>query len=176
MNAIVIICGGNSCGKTTTIRKFFQGRVSLTVSGKEFFERTFDGKRIYAIDSGSPQERNRFCRVERVNKNIQDRIDECNEKADRQSYILIIPFTMSVSNADRTKLNEDCILKPIEELKKAFNVFVIYLKKTNAQNRAEKDALMKRIATAEIETTKQDCDKSAELETFLRKEVIQTLA
>jgi len=49
------------------------------------------------------------------------------------------------------------------------------LRKTNAQNLAEKDALMKEIALVEIETTKDDCDKSAELEEYLRKEVIKVL-
>jgi GTPase SAR1 family protein len=174
MNAIVILCGGNSCGKTTTIRKFFQEKSSLTESGKEFFERTLEGKRVYAVDSGSPQERNKFCKVERVNENIQARIDECNKKANGQSYVLIIPFTVS-ENMERTKLNEKCILEPIETLKKDHNVFVIYLRKKNATHLSRKDALMKGIATVEIETTKKDYDKSTELETFLRKNVIKTL-
>jgi len=175
MNAIVILCGGNNCGKTTTIRKFFQGKVSLTSSGKEFFERTLDGKRVYAVDSGSPQERVRvFCIVERVNENIWARIDECNKKANGQSYVLIIPFTIS-ENKERTKLNEKCVLEPIQTLRKNYNVFVMYLKKKNATHKSRKNALMKGIATVEIETTEQDYDKSAELETFLRKNVIKTL-
>jgi GTPase SAR1 family protein len=131
MNAIVVLCGGNSCGKTTTIRKFFKEKSSFTESGKEFFEMTIEGKRVYAVGSGSPQERNDFCKVQRVNADIQARIDECNMRAAGQSFILIIPFTMSVSEVDR-KLNEDCILEPIKELRKTFNVFLIYLQKANA--------------------------------------------
>jgi len=176
MNAIVILCGGNACGKTTTIESFFHNRFSYTNSGKKFFERTLDGKRVYCVDSGSPQERNKFCHVEDVNANIQMRTDECNKKANGQSYVLIIPFTMSVSSLDRTKLNEDCILKPVERLRKTFNVFVIYLKKTNARNLDKKNALMQKIAMIDIETTNKDFDKSAELEAFLRKNVIKTLS
>jgi hypothetical protein len=68
---------------------------------------------------------------------------------------------------------KDCILEPIEELRKKFKIFVIYLRKTNAQNLAEKDALMEQAALIKIETTKHDCDKSAELEKFLREVVIK---
>jgi len=156
------------------LKKFFQEKVSLTSSGKEFFERTLEGKKVYTVDSGSPQERNEFCKVEAVNENIQERINECNKKANGQIYILIIPFTIS-ENDERTKLNEKCILEPIEALRKNYNVFVIYLRKKNATHLSRINDLMKGIATVEIETTKQDYDKSTELETFLRKNVIRAL-
>ena len=67
------------------------------------------------------------------------------------------------------KINTDCILKPIERLKGKFKVFVIYLRKVSSRN-ADRDALMKHIAPSiTIETTPQDCDKSAELEKFLKQ-------
>jgi hypothetical protein len=176
MNAIVILCGSNDSGKTSTIDGFFRGKYTLTKSRSHFYERMLDGKRVFAVNSGSPQEIvKEFCNVDLVNKNIENRISECNGKAKSQNYILIIPFTMSASGPDKTKLNKDCILKPIEKLKKSFNVFVIYLKKTNVQNLAEKNELMKPIAFSEIETTEKDYDKSEELEVFLRKNVIKTL-
>lgn len=177
MSAIVILCGSNNSGKTSTIKGFFGGKYTLTESRAHFYERILDGKKVFAVNAGSPQEIvKKFCRVELVNKDIEKRISECNKKAESQSYILIIPFTMSVSKADRTKLNEDCILKPIEKRKETFNVFVIYLKKTSAKNLAKKNALMKQIALIEIETTEDNYDKSAELEVFLRKNVIKTLS
>jgi hypothetical protein len=171
MNSIIILCGGNSCGKTTTLKGFF--KVTSLESPDSYIERKLDSKRICAVSFSSPQEKEPFCKVELVNENIKNRISECERKTSGEPYILVIPFTMSVSKADRTKLNKDCILKPIEELRKKFNVFAIYLRKTNAQNLAEKDALMEQIALIKIETTKRDYDKSAELEKCLREVVIK---
>jgi hypothetical protein len=143
-------------------------------SPDSYVERKLDGKRICAVSFGSPQEQEPFCKVEHVNGNIKDRILECEKNTNGEPYVLIIPFTMSVSGADRTKLNKDCILKPIEELKKKFKVFVIYLRKINARNLAEKDALMGQVALKTIETTKDDYDKSAELESYLREVVMKS--
>ena len=177
MNVIVILCGGNSSGKTTTIKRFFKDKSSTTNNGRHFFERMLDDNRVYAVSSRSPHEIvNCFCDVEGVNKDIEKRTDECDKKANGQRYILIIPFTMSVSEADREKLNEDCILRPIETLKGRYNVFVIYLKKKNAKNLEQKNALMKRITPhKEIETTRDDYDKSTELEVYIREKIIKTL-
>jgi ABC-type cobalamin/Fe3+-siderophores transport system ATPase subunit len=172
MNSIVILCGGNSCGKTTTLKGFF--KVKGAQSPESYIERKLDGKRICAVSFGSPQEQEPFCKVELVNGNIKNRILECENNTDGEPYILIIPFTMSVSNADRTKLNKDCIVEPIDELKKKLKVFVIYLRKANAQNLSKKDALMEQIALKTIETTKDDYDKSAELEKYLREVVIKS--
>lgn len=174
MNAIVILCGSNNSGKTSTIKGFFGGKYSLTESRAHFYERILDGKKVFAVNAGSPQEIvKEFCRVKLVNKNIEKRISECNEKAESQSYIVVIPFTMSGSRKKREKINKDCILKPIEKMKEKFKVFVIYLRKANAQNLAEKDVLMAKVASITIETTREDYDKSAELEKFLREEVIK---
>lgn len=175
MNAIVIICGGNASGKTATIESFFQGKFTIIDKGCHFFERMLDGMRVYAVSSRSPHEKvNDFCNIAEVNEEIKKRVDECDKKANGQGYTLIIPFTMSVSEVDRTKLNEDCILEPIKELQKRFKVFVIYLRKTNARNLAKKDALMEQVKLKTIETTKDDCDKSVELERYLREVVIKS--
>jgi GTPase SAR1 family protein len=177
MNAIVILCGGDSSGKTTTIKRFFKDESTIMSSGRHFFERILDDNRVYAISSCSPHEIvNCFCDVDGVNKDIEKRTDECDKKANGQRYILIIPFTMSFSRADRNKLNEDCILKPIEDLKKAYKVFIIYLKKSNAKLCSQMDALMKRVESDKtIETTKKVFNKSTELEAFIKEKAIKTL-
>ena len=73
----------------------------------------------------------------------------------------------------KKKVNEDCILKPIEELKKSYHVFVIYLRKTNTHHLKEKDALMEHIAIRPpIPTTKEDYDKSKDLEKVLREKIL----
>ena len=131
-----------------------------------------DDKTVCAVSFSSPQERSAFCYVEQVQDDINKRIQECDKESKGKPYILLIPFTMSGSRAKKKKLNNECIVKPIEELEKKFKVYVIYLKKKNARNLAEKDALMKKIAVAEIETTKTDYDKSKELEIFLKEKLI----
>ena len=167
MNKIVILCGADSSGKTTTLRGFFG--VTKGKSPSHFKGRKIDGRIVCAVSFCSPQEQEDFCVVKDVQRNIQKRIEECVKETNGKSYILIIPFTMSVSEKDRTRLNEDCIRKPIEELKKSFKVFIIYLRKETAQKLREKDALMDCIIfDKKIETTKKDYDKSTELEDFLK--------
>ena len=170
MNKIVILCGGNNSGKTSTLRGFF-GIDNADASPSSYVERKLDSKIVCAASFSSPQERSAFCNVKQVQDDIDERLKVCDEESKGKPYILLIPFTMSTSDADRKKLNVNCIVKPIEELEKKFKVYVIYLRKTNARNLAEKDALMKPIAVAEIETTKTDYDKSKELEKFLREKL-----
>ncbi len=172
MNNIVILCGANDCGKTSTLKGFF-GIDTNAESPEYYVERKLDGKTVCAVGFSSPQEQvHDFCNVTKVKENINRRVSECDKKATSKPYFLIIPFTMSGSRRKKKKVNEDCILKPIEELKKRFNVFVIYLRKTNTHHRKEKDALMEPIAMHPyIPTTKKDYDKSKELEKFLIEHV-----
>ena len=127
MSAIVILCGGVRSGKTTTMRGFF--RVSY-IDG--FVSRKLDGKIVCAVRDSSIQERlgkDGFCKVELVEKDIYEQIAICNKKTKGKPYTLIMPFTMRTLNNKRNSLNADCIIEPIENLKKSFNVFVIYLRK-----------------------------------------------
>lgn len=174
MNSIVILCGGNSCGKTTTMRSFFKIKDG-TPSPDSYVERKFEGKIICAVSFGSPQEQSPFCNVDRVQENIQRRIDECNEKATSKPYILIIPFTMSGSRTQKKKINKECILNPISELARNFKVYIIYLRKMNAHHLTEKDDLMKDRAIDTIMTTKDDYDKSNELEKSLKEKILPKL-
>jgi ABC-type cobalamin/Fe3+-siderophores transport system ATPase subunit len=173
MNSIVILCGGDSCGKTTTLKGFF-GVNKEDKSPHFYVQRKLEDKIVCAVKFASPQEKEKFCNVENVNKNIENRITECETKTEGKQYILLIPFTMSGKKKERKKINTDCIIEPIEKLKGKFRVFVIYLRKTNAHNLAEKDALMAKVATKRIETTKNDFDSSAELEKFLREIVVKS--
>ena len=113
-----------------------------------------------------------------VQKGIKKRVSECVEKLNGKPYALLIPFTMSTSTLNRKKLNVNCIIKPIKELRQKFNVFVVYLRKTKAQNQKEKNALMEQIEAYLIEpdTTRDDCDRSPQLENYLKKTVIKTLS
>ena len=169
MNTIVIICGGNSCGKTTTLKRFF--RIDYQARSPNYYvERILDSKIICAKSFCSPQEQSKFCNVKQVKENIKERTQACDLESKGEPYILLIPFTMNIDSANRKRINENCIIRPIEELRKEFKVYIMYLRKTNAQNLAEKDELMKQINAFFItpETTEKDCDRSKQLETYLK--------
>jgi ABC-type cobalamin/Fe3+-siderophores transport system ATPase subunit len=81
MNTIVIPCGSNSSGKTTTLRSLFN--ITAKKSPSHFTDIKIDGKRVCAVSFCSPQERvqakdkNNFCKFELVNEDIHNRIAEC---------------------------------------------------------------------------------------------------
>jgi hypothetical protein len=139
-----------------------------------FYKRIFHGRIVYGAGSDSPQElqqlkTNTLCDVEWVKRNLEKRIQLCDDDCKGESYILIIPWGM-YENRNRTQLNEDCFLQPKEwlEKEKGFKVFPFYLRKTNATHKTQKDALARKISIKEIETTcKEDCDQSKELEKFI---------
>lgn len=167
MSTIVLLCGAGKSGKTTTLRGFFIGCRKYRINRATLYERTIDGKTVYAVGFDSPQERNKFCRVELVKANIEKRITICEEVAKGHGYVLVIPFGLR-ENKERTQLNERCILEPIEWLRsRRFRVSPIYLRKTNTRRLAEKDALMARITQTIFLTTPSDCDKSRELRDFI---------
>lgn len=175
MNSIVILCGGVRSGKTTTMQNFFGDG---SIDG--FVSRKLDGKIVCAVGDSSIQERlvkKDFCKVDKVQEDIKSQVKTCDRETKGEPYILIMPFTMRTLNNERDSLNENCIIKPIKYLKKSFKVFVIYMRKTNTKLLSEKDDLIKRIIphvdkVKTIETTEEDCDKSKELEIFLKKHVI----
>lgn len=168
MNTIVLLCGGNNSGKTTTLKQFFAGGKKQKVEQTTLYERVIDGKRVYAVGLSSPQELEKFCHVDDVKADIEKRIQECEKASQNQDYTLIIPFGI-YENKDRTKLNEECLLKPIEWLKtRGFKVFPIYLRKENTTHLLQKDSLMKRITSTIIKSQKHDYDKSRELENFIK--------
>ncbi|MBE3139572.1 MAG: hypothetical protein IMZ53_03210 [Thermoplasmata archaeon] len=173
MNSIVLLCGGNDAGKTTTLRKFFAGCPVQRRERMNFYTRKLGNRIVYGVGDDSPQEFQQLktktlCDVDWVKENIKKRIRLCGVEAKGQSFILIIPYGM-YENLDRTELNEDCFLQPIEWLKTeiGFKVFPIYLRKTNATHSAKKDELARKVCLKEIDTTRDDFDKSEELEKFI---------
>ncbi len=170
-------------GNQLLLKGFFG--IAETADAPQYNERKLDGKTVCAVSFGvtfgSPQEQSPFCEVDSVIKNIKDRISECEGKTTSKSYFLIIPFTISGSREKKKKVNSACILKPIEELTKSYRVFVIYLRKKNTHYRKEKDALVEEIALIKdvvvirppILTTKEDYDKSDELEKVLKEKILK---
>ena len=184
MNTVVILCGANSCGKTTTLKGFF-GVGKDVDSPKGYIEKQVNGKIVCAVSFSSPQEQVKvFCKFEKVQENVKNRLKICDEKASSKPYFCLIPFTISGSRREKKNVNKNCILKPIKELRKNYHVFVIYLRKSNTHHLKDKDALIAEIAAIEegfvvrpfIETTREDrdnCDKSNDLKKRLEEKILK---
>jgi hypothetical protein len=169
MKTVVLLCGPNSVGKTTTLKVFFGVEHIKKLKPMQLLERHLDGKTVYAVSLCSPHElANDFCNVQKVKERIDKRLKKCDEKAQGKDYFLIIPFTMSVKDGE---VNEKCILEPIDWLR-AMNirVFPVYLKKIETDFLDAKNALMEKINATIIESKIDAEDKQAKkLEDITKK-------
>ncbi len=175
MNTIVLVCGCNNSGKTTTIEKFFRNGYVSCINRFRFYHRVINGIDVYALSLSSPQERENFCVVDDVKDNISFRMQECGKKANGKPHILVIPYGI-YEDEKREKLNENCFLEPIEWLRveKGFKVFPWYLRKVNVTKGSQKDALARKVRLDEIDTTDKDFDKSNELEQIVKRLIAET--
>lgn len=161
MKTIVLLCGVGEVGKTKTLKSFFSVKHTRRLGRMQLLQRVLNGKKIYAVSLSSPQEQEGFCQIDKVKANIERRIQKCEQASQGQDYFLIIPFGIYRRNG---RLNENCILKPIEWLRnQGFKVSPIYLKKMRAV-----DLLMKRITSNEIESTIEYDRQSRDLENFIK--------
>lgn len=169
MKTVILLCGSDNAGKTTTLKVFFGVRHIRRLRPMQLLERRLDGKTVYAVGLTSPHElANDFCNVEKVKKRIGKRLKKCDGTAQGKDYFLMIPFTMSVEDSE---VNEKCILEPIEWLR-AMNirVFPIYLRKTGTDFLDAKDTLMRKISAPIIESKIGGEDRQAkELEDIIKR-------
>ena len=127
MKTIVILCGVGEAGKTKTLKELFGVSNIRRLRRMKLLEKVLDGKKVYAVSLSSAQEQEEFCQVDKVKANIERRILKCEQASQIQQYMLIIPFAVY---RRKGKLNEDCILKPIDWLRnRGFKVHPIYLKR-----------------------------------------------
>ena len=172
---IVLVCGSDSSGKTTTIDKFFGSKYETCINHLRFYHRVIDSVNIYALSTCSPQERAKdFCNVEKVKADIGFRIQECDKKANGKPYVLILSYGI-YEDTKREKLNDACFLEPYEWLRieKDFKVFPWYLQKLNATKSTQKDALARKICLDEKPTTREDYNKSKELEQIVKELIVE---
>lgn len=166
MKTIVILCGVGQAGKTKTLKEFFGVSHIRRLRRDQLLERVLNGKKIYAVRLNSPQEQEDFCEIDDVKGNIKGRIRKCEQASKGQQYTLIIPF--GLYGALKRKLNEDCILKPIEWLRnKGFKVFVVYLRKKTARALDLVDSFMRKVTSNVIESTEEYDRQAEELEKII---------
>lgn len=168
MKTIVILCGVDEAGKTKTLKEFFNVSHVSRLNPMQLLERVLNGKRVFGVSLSSPQELRDFCDVEGVKGSVKKRIEKCEKASKGQDYILLIPFGIYM-NKEKTELNENCILKPIEWLRdQGFKIHIIYLRKKTARTLKLVDSFMRKITSNVIESTKDYDRQAKELEKFIR--------
>ena len=167
MKNILILCGGNQSGKTKTLKEFFGVSHIRKLAKMRLLEKVLNGRKVYAVSLCAPQELRDPCDVEGVKNSIRKRTKKCEQASNGQQYTLIIPF--GLYGAVKGKLNEDCILNPIEWLRsQGFRIFVIYLRKETARRLDLVNSFMKQLTSNVIESTKDYKRQSKELEDFIK--------
>lgn len=168
MKTIVILCGVNEAGKTKTLKEFFNVSHIPRLNPMQLLERMLNGKKVFGVSLSSPQELRDFCDVEGVKDSIKKRIQKCEKASKGQDYILLIPFGIYM-NKEKTELNEDCILKPIEWLRnQGFRVHIVYQRKKTARTLRLVDSFMRKITSNVIESTREYDRQAKELERIIR--------
>lgn len=162
MVTVVILIGRSNSGKTRTLKRFFG--IDRRLRPNEYMDRT-NGKIVCAVKLNSPQEEEDFCKYEDVVNNINKRLEraksEVKNRHKMDDFVFIIPFGLYVRRDDG-KINEDCILKPIEQLKKEGHaILLIYLNRPS--RKPIYDKFMKGLTTHEISSRKDYDNQAKEL-------------
>jgi hypothetical protein len=170
--SIIILAGEADSGKSKTLHAM------LDKHGASIRPHIYSlkGKRAY-ISFSSPQEypKVKFCDSEKVSAIVGKWIGKCETEA---CTMLITTFQIRTKQKDG-RLNEDCIEKPIDDLKSRFKAYVVYLRKNGSRTtspRVDKDRLkrindlMRRLKNHEIETCEGNEKKQAnDLWNFIMK-------
>ncbi len=163
MIKIVPLIGIRDSGKTGTLLAFF--RIKKRPGSYGYIDRKLKGKIVCAYGLCSPQELREFCKYKLVIENIKERLSraktEVKKGRGKDDFIFIIPFGLYMRNG---KINENCILKPIERLKKdGYAVSPIYLRRqlSISSRTQDFDDFIKKVTTKKIDSTKDDEDRQA---------------
>lgn len=156
MVTIVLLIGIRDSGKTGTLLEFFGVKKRRGSYG--YMDRIINGKIVCAYGLGSPQELREYCKYKLVIENIKDRLEraetEVKKKHGKHDFTFVIPFGLYMRDG---KINENCILKPIEWLKKdGYVVSSIYLRRqlSISSRTQDFDDFMKEVTTKRIDSTK----------------------
>ncbi len=163
MIKIVPLIGIRDSGKTGTLLEFFG--VEKRSGSYGYMDRVIKGKIVCAYGLCSPQELREYCNYNLVIENIKERLArakiEVKKRRGKGEFIFIIPFGLYMRDGE---INENCILKPIDRLKKdGYAVSPIYLRRQlSISSRAKDfDDFVKKVTTKKIDSIKDDEDRQA---------------
>lgn len=168
MVTMILLVGKSDSGKTKTLNEFFGvGRWS-----KGYHEKIINGKIVCVVGFRSPQESDwiSFCKFELVIKDINERLKnaetEVKKKHDKDDFVFVIPFTLKREDG---RINEDCILKPIEDLRDKGHIVVpIYLNRTHRKQQQLYDEFMKELTIHVILSREEYIEQAKELSNLIK--------
>ncbi len=146
----LILAGAQNSGKSKTIGKTKDKGFKRKL--KHEFGRTLfshKGKKL-SVYSGSCQELNLFCHAQEVIDCTEERVEISKSVG---SKMIVLPFTMRVNW--QGQLNESCILKPMDWLRKnGIEVHLVHLSRESADGFGQMKALMRRLHAETIASRK----------------------
>ena len=166
INVIMLIGKGDS-GKTRTLHNFF-GTGSWS---KGYHDKIINGKIVCAVGFSSPQESEltSFCNYNLVIEDIIERLEiarkEVKKRRDKDDFVFVIPFTLKKKDA---MINEDCIIKPIEDLRgKGHNVVPIYLNRVYLKQKQWYDKFMAGLTNHQILSREEYGEQAEDLKNII---------
>jgi hypothetical protein len=163
INRIIILVGAENSASAILGRNMHSGLKAKLQHEKGSNVFSLDGKNI-CINSSSCQERNNWSDFERVIDRIEKRLDDA--ELDRCSLV-ILPFTLMLKKGE---LNTDCIVKPLDDLKKTgAKMRLVYLQKSRSRGADLMDGLMLPIADDVIVSDNMGARQTDELWKILIK-------
>lgn len=163
---VIILIGRSNSGKTKTLHEFF----GIKPWSKGYHDKIINEKIVCAVGFCSPQESEwiPFCNYDLVIGDIIERLEKAKKEVkkihNKDDFVFVIPFTLMKKNGS---INENCILKPIEDLKDKGHIVVpIYL------NRAYKkqqwyDEFMKELTNHQILSREKYGEQAEELKKII---------
>lgn len=165
--SIVILLGYGNSGKSRTLKKL---KTKLTKIRGDRIKHSLNGRKVFIFTNSPQEELHKFRNCPRIIELLTDfitkgHIDYCN--INENEYILLLPFTIFKLN---THLNDEWILKPLQEIKSlGYKVHVVYLRGgKKVRNISEVDNLANRADKEMTIVSRNDEDSQAnELKNFL---------
>ena len=164
---VIILIGRSNSGKTKTLHEFF----GIKAWSKGYHEKIINEKIVCAVDFRSPQESEwiPFCNYDLVIENLIERLEkakkEVKKRPDKDDFVFVIPFTLMKENGS---INEDCILKPIEDLgDKGHIVVPIYLNRRYINQQQWYDQFMTGLTNHMILSRKEYGEQAEELKKII---------
>src|SRR5487761_1426652 len=143
MKKIVLLIGAVNSGKSGTLKSLVED-FELVERQNKF---KLDGKNV-TVFFRSAQEIEDFCQADDVIKSTNERLKEYVN----DSSLVVIPYAIQHERQEgKDVINEKCILKPLLDLAKNYEVHIVYLRKTYKTKRHQRilklyDDLMNKIS------------------------------
>lgn len=168
---VIILCGSGNSGKSRTLRRLRDDYLLSPDGGLKYRRRP-----VHIQDSSlrSLQELCRTCDGEGL-RCVERKMGEWVDAARRdRAILLIVPFTMKYNRGD-WQFNEDCILRPLEVLRRKrarFDIAYLRREHRSPERNDDMDGLMRNLFDRIIESRRDgEALQARKLFQFIRSRV-----